>query len=220
MTWALGRRPAVAVTVALVCVLLLVGCGSRADGGDTGSAPVTGTTAGPLAADGLQDPRPQGPSGAVARAGSPVRISIPSIGVDATLESLDIDGTGRLVPPQDWDAAGWYAGGVAPGAVGAAIIAGHVDSPTAPAVFARLGELPPGATVTVTMSDGTAVGFSVTGSIQSPKSDFPTAEVYRNVPIPALRLITCTGTFDSSIGHYTDNLIVYAELDSGAGESR
>jgi sortase (surface protein transpeptidase) len=149
-----------------------------------------------------------------------VKISIPSIGVDSTLESLGVDRSGRLVPPHDWDAAGWYAGGVVPGAVGGAIIAGHVDSPTAPAVFARLGELPPGAAVTVTMEDGTAVSFSITGSTQSSKSEFPTADVYRNVPVPALRLITCTGTFDATIGHYTDNLIVYAELDSGAGESR
>jgi hypothetical protein len=38
--------------------------------------------------------------------------------------------------------------------------------------------------------------------------------VYGNTPDPQLRLITCGGAFDSTTGHYLDNLIVYANLAS------
>ena len=132
--------------------------------------------------------------------------------MDSELEALHLGGGGRLEAPAEYDVAGWYAGGVVPGAVGPAIIAGHVDSPTAPAIFARVGSLTPGADVLVTMSDGSELRFEVTGSTQSSKANFPTADVYSNVPAPELRLITCAGGFDASIGHYTDNLVVFASL--------
>jgi sortase (surface protein transpeptidase) len=142
----------------------------------------------------------------------PTGIRVPSIGVDAALETLGTAPDGRLAAPTDYESAGWYAGGVVPGAVGPAIIAGHVDSPTAPAVFARLDALTAGAEVLITMSDGSVLRFDVTGTGQSAKAEFPTADVYGNVPYPELRLITCAGGFDSRAGHYTDNLIVYAAL--------
>lgn len=42
------------------------------------------------------------------------------------------------------------------------------------------------------------------------KDRFPTEAVYGPTPAPTLRLITCAGFFDSSSGHYVDNLIAYA----------
>jgi sortase (surface protein transpeptidase) len=40
--------------------------------------------------------------------------------------------------------AGWFTGGPMPGQLGPAVIAGHVDSRTGPAVFHRLRDLRPG----------------------------------------------------------------------------
>jgi hypothetical protein len=45
---------------------------------------------------------------------------------------------------------------------------------------------------------------------QYPKDDFPTHQVYDKTPEPTLRLITCGGIFDDSIGHYRDNIVAYA----------
>lgn len=42
-----------------------------------------------------------------------------------------------------------------------------------------------------------------------PTDAFPTARVYGQVATAALRLITCGGSFDRSIGHYRDNVVVY-----------
>ena len=197
----------VAATGALAVALLLGAC-APTDG--AGSTPTSGTPAESFSAGELQDPAaPEEPD---ADAVPPVRVQIPSIGVDSTLEALALGEGGRLQAPVDYDLAGWYAGGVAPGQVGPAIIAGHVDSPTAPAVFAAIGSLVPGDEIIVTRADGSTLSFMVSDSVQSAKAEFPTATVYSNVPTPELRLITCGGVFDSSTGHYLDNLIVFAEL--------
>ena len=167
--------------------------------------------AGALAADGLQDPARNAEMSERTDA-PPTRLRIPSIGVDAAVESLGIGASGELVAPVDYDLAGWFAGGVFPGEVGPAILAGHVDSPTGPAVFLRIGELAVGDEVLVESSNGETLTFEITGSRQSSKAEFPTSDVYSNVPRPELRLITCAGTFDHAIGHYTDNLILFAAL--------
>lgn len=202
---------AAAACAALAMAAALSGCAQQASQSAAAAPVQVEQSPGPLDAGALQDPdtevREQPASSA-----TPTGIRIPAIGVDSALENLAIGADGRLQAPVDYDLAGWYAGGVKPGAVGPAIIAGHIDSPTAPAVFARLGELSAGAEVRVAMSDGTELVFTVTGAIQSAKSAFPTDEVYSNVPAPELRLITCAGSFDSAIGHYTDNLIVFAAL--------
>ncbi|WP_286346690.1 sortase domain-containing protein [Frondihabitans sucicola] len=124
---------------------------------------------------------------------------------------------GELDPPDAAMSAGWYAKGVVPGGVGPAIIAGHIDSATGPGVFLHLNRLAAGDRVTVTMKSGVVETWQVTGSDQSPKSNFPTSSVYGTTPTPALRLITCQGTFNPAIGHYDDNLIVFADLVSVKG---
>lgn len=173
-------------------------------------SPTASATAEGFSAGGLQDP--SAPEAEVADNGPPTHVRIPKIGVDSSLENLALGAGGELTAPVDFDLAGWYSGGVVPGEVGPAIIAGHVDSVTQPAVFARIAELAPGDEVIVTMASGAELSFTITGSAQSAKSNFPTDDVYSNVPRPELRLITCAGSFDSSIGHYTDNLILFASL--------
>jgi sortase (surface protein transpeptidase) len=141
---------------------------------------------------------------------APARVSIPAIGVDSVLTGIGVDGSGALVPPADVDQAGWFAAGPAPGEVGPAVLAGHVDDRTGPAVFFRLEELTAGDQVVVTRGDGQPVAFTVTRVAAYPKSDFATAEVYGPTTGPELRLITCGGTFDRSRRRYQDNVVVYA----------
>ena len=158
----------------------------------------------------------QDPAAPAARStATPVRVEIPAIGVSSGLEDLGRGAAGELDPPEDWDSAGWFADGIVPGQVGPAVIAGHVDSPTRAAVFFRLDELVAGDEIHVEMSDGSTRTFTVERSERAAKSAFPTSDVYGSAPTPQLRLITCDGTFDTATGHYTDNLIVFADLTSG-----
>jgi hypothetical protein len=147
-----------------------------------------------------------------AGAAEPVRLRVPAIGVDSPLALLGVDPAGALVPPADPDQAGWFTGGPAPGDIGPAVIAGHVDSASRPAVFSRLPELAPGDEVLVDRADGTAARFTVTGVGRYPKSEFPTEAVYGPTPRAELRLVTCGGDFDRSRRSYTDNVVVTARL--------
>ncbi|NYH54699.1 hypothetical protein HNR06_004288 [Nocardiopsis arvandica] len=145
---------------------------------------------------------------------APVGLEIEAIGVDVDdVVRLGLEPDGEIEAPQDYDAVGWYEHGPSPGQSGPAVIGGHVDSRTAPAVFYRLGELQPGDTVRVERADETTVGFTVYAVEQHPKDDFPTERVYGPTGGgPELRLITCGGRFDEATRSYRSNTVVYAEL--------
>jgi len=141
----------------------------------------------------------------------PVRLRIPSIGVDTSLVRLGLAPDGSIAAPTRWELAGWYEQGPRPGQPAPAVIAGHVDSRSGPAVFYRLRELPPGARVYVERADGSTIRFRVTESRRVAKSAFPADLVYSPTLQPVLRLVTCGGTFDATTGHYRDNIVVSAE---------
>ena len=147
----------------------------------------------------------------------PVRLEIPAIGVATRLVHLGLDPDGAMEVPEDFASAGWFAGGPVPGQVGPAVIAGHVDSRTGPAVFYRLRALRPGQAILVQRADGVRLRFVVEQARSYPKAGFPTAAVFGPVPSAALRLITCTGAFDRARGSYRDNLVVFARLAPAAG---
>jgi LPXTG-site transpeptidase (sortase) family protein len=136
-------------------------------------------------------------------------VRIPAIGVDSPLETLHLDKAGALQAPTRYGEAGWYADGTAPGDIGPAVIAGHIDSRSGPAIFYHLAQLKAGDLVEVARG-GQWIGFRVVSVGQYPKEDFPTAQVYGPTPDPQLRLITCGGVFDQARRSYRDNTVVYA----------
>ena len=158
--------------------------------------------------------RPAVPAQEGTRGGTPVRVRIPAIGVDAEMGSLGLNTDGTLeVPP--YEEAGWYAGGSRPGDPGPAVIAAHLASTDGPAVFYRLEELNPGDVVHVGYRDGT-VTFTVSETRSFAKTHFPTGRVYGWTEGPELRLVTCGGTFDRNTGAYTSNLVVWAKVEASA----
>ncbi|GIL35192.1 class F sortase [Phycicoccus sp. DTK01] len=148
--------------------------------------------------------------GSAAPGDRPARVRIPAIGVDSRLVDLGIAPDGTMEVPRDPALAGWLTAAAAPGQRGPAVIAGHVDTHTGPAVFVRLRELRPGDEVEVVQRDGDVVRFTVRSSVQVAKDDFPTEAVYGPQPGPVLRLVTCSGEIDPVTGHYTDNTVVFA----------
>jgi hypothetical protein len=155
--------------------------------------------------------RPQ-PAPLVLPRSQPVRVRVPTLGVDSGLVALGLQPDGTLEVPARADLAGWYAGSPTPGELGPSVLAGHVDSVRGPGVFFRLRELAPGDRVVVDRADGTTATFEVERVEQHPKNAFPTQRVYGDIDHAGLRLITCGGTFDRSTGHYRSNVVVYARL--------
>jgi hypothetical protein len=155
--------------------------------------------------------KPPGPSG-LRRVARPVKLVIPAIGVDTRLIRLGLTSTHALRVPISAAIAGWFTGSPRPGATGASIIAGHIDSYSGPGVFFRLRELRRGQHVYVRRANRSVAVFRVTAVREYAKDRFPTAAVYGPVPDAELRLITCGGIFDYATGSYLSNVVVYAVL--------
>jgi sortase (surface protein transpeptidase) len=146
----------------------------------------------------------------------PVRLEIPSIGVDTALSQVGLQADGAMQMPWDIETASWYEYSPTPGELGPAVIVGHLDGANyadMTGVFWRLHELNPGDEIKVDRADGSVAVFKVIGLKQVPQSDFPAQEVYGNIKYAGIRLITCGGTFDASTDHYTDNTVVYGALE-------
>lgn len=140
----------------------------------------------------------------------PIRIDIPRLAVSAPVDEIGLAEDGTVDVPKDFGRTGWFKGLEAPGEVGTAVIVGHLDSYTGPAVFFRANELKAGDEILVARADGSTVKFVVERTEQYKKRDFPTIAVYAPTDRPTLRLITCGGTFDKKRRSYLDNVVVYA----------
>ncbi|MGH3156892.1 MAG: sortase domain-containing protein, partial [Streptosporangiaceae bacterium] len=132
--------------------------------------------------------------------------------VRTRLTRLGLTRSGGLQAPRTTAVAGWYTRSPRPGAIGAAVIGGHVDSYVGPGVFFTLRLLHPGDRIYVRQAGGRLAVFGVNAVHRYLKARFPTAQVYGPVPTPQLRLLTCGGTFDFQTGHYLSNVVVYATL--------
>lgn len=150
---------------------------------------------------------------------APTAITIPKIGAASTLVPLGLTPEGALQVPDVHTPlqAGWFDKGVAPGAVGPAVVVGHVDGEIngvkgQPGIFYRLHELAPGDQILIDRADGSSLRFVVARVESYDKSGFPTGKVYGDTERPELRLITCHGTFDHAARSYTENLVVFATL--------
>lgn len=213
-------KPAAVSCAAATALVLLGGCGGEKPASqappaqqqparDSQAAPGTGTGTGAESGRGGE----QGADGA--RAAAPQRISVPSLNISSTLESLGRKKDGTMETPADPDKAGWYTPGPAPGDKGPAVIAGHVTWNGKPSVFHRLSSLKAGDAIEVARTDGKTSKFTVSRVAQYPKNKFPTIEVYKNTSHAALRLITCGGQYDASQSYYPDNVVVFAKLAEG-----
>ena len=199
-------RPAPLAALA-VAALLVAGCAaSSSHSGPTATA--TATAHEPPGVAGFHSVRTYD------QVALPVHLQIPAIGVSTPLVKLGRLPDGSLEVPKDWDTAGWYDKGPRPGQPGPAVILGHVDSQTGPAVFYQLRALRPGDTVRVGLADGRVLVFRVQRVQRYPKDEFPTEAVYFPTLNRELRLITCGGEFDYAARSYRDNIVVYATLAS------
>ncbi|AOW85414.1 class F sortase [Streptomyces olivaceus] len=205
-----GSRPGLMVLCAVALLVLAVSLvGGNDTSADSSGPPLPaqpGTSAPPAS--------PASPAGRALPRAKPERLLIPEISVDAPFTDLAIGKNGQLKPPpaDDTNLVGWYAGGVSPGEKGTSVIAGHVDTKTSAAVFARLDRLNEGDVFKVERADGRTASFTVDSLETFEKDDFPSERVYGDADRPEVRLITCAGDYDHKVKDYTDNLVVFAHL--------
>lgn len=160
--------------------------------------------------DGRVSGKVQQRSGIERQAPRPTHIHIGAIGVSARVVPLGLAPDHTMETPRRFSQTGWFRPGPEPGERGPAVIAGHVDSYTGPAVFYKLGQLRRGDVIAITRDDHSVIHFTVQGLERWPKSNFPTKRVFGRTRGSTLRLITCSGDFNHATGHYVDDTIVYA----------
>lgn len=104
----------------------------------------------------------------------PVRIIIPKLQIDTSVEPVGNDENGTMQLPQATDTVGWYIEGYKPGEQGNAVIGGHLDLATgAPAVFYQIRDLAPGDTITIQDRHGVLRIFQVTSLYSYPYNEVP-----------------------------------------------
>jgi len=216
--------------VAAVAVLaLLVGCtvapgeGVEPDPGATASAAPAPT---PSEATGA---RPAAAAPAVAvpdiprrsssleanrmrQAPAPVRIEVPDLGIDMSIEPVGLEADGSMGLFDDPALAAWYRWGPAPGSEGGStVIAAHVDSLEYSVLpFARLKDATPGTAVFVTDAAGTRHAYAVESLQVTEKAAVDWDAAFDRSGSPRLTLVTCGGAFDYEARTYLSNLVVTA----------
>nr|BBH92471.1 class F sortase [Thermogemmatispora argillosa] len=199
------------VGLVLVCFWLISGCGQTA-------TVVSQVRDGrPLAYREARLPDISPRTGNGQAPGQPVHLRIPAIGVDAAIEPVGVTASGELAVParQPWDDVGWYQLGPRPGERGSAVIDGHLDRPGgAPAVFWRLRELQPGASVQVLDAQGRWRSFRVRSLAFYPPAGAPLQQIFADTSGRYLNLITCAGDWIASEHQTRLRLVVYTTLIS------
>ena len=149
-------------------------------------------------------PVPPGP-------GVPVRLRIPALGLMTAIEPVGLRAGAMDVPTNVWH-VGWFHLGPRPGDVGNAVIDGHLDSTTGPAIFLDLHNLRVGDRIYVTDRAGIERGFVVTDLHSYRLTDAPLARIFGPTTGRHLNLITCSGTWQAWEHLYDQRLVVYTRL--------
>ncbi len=143
----------------------------------------------------------------------PVRIKIPKIGLDASVEPVGLTTTGDVGVPIGRINAGWYDRGPRPGEVGDAVVDGHFGwwADGTPTVFVNLNKLSKGDRIYVKDAKGVTTVFAVRElKTYSPTQDDRNVFVSRDVKAH-LNLITCVGAWDKVKKSYPDRLVVFTD---------
>lgn len=144
--------------------------------------------------------------------GSPIRLLIPSINVDAKIQNVGVTLKGEMEVPSNAIDVGWFMIGVRPGEMGSAVIAGHIDGKDGGAgVFANLYKLKEGDRLYVEDDKGTSTAFVV-----REKRVFDPGyadEVFSRNDGVYLNLVTCDGLWDGAKKSYSKRLVVFAGIE-------
>jgi LPXTG-site transpeptidase (sortase) family protein len=144
----------------------------------------------------------------------PSRLQIPALSVDAHVQSVGVNGKGDMSAPSNFTDVAWYKYGTAPGQMGSAVMAGHVDNGLSLAgVFKHLSDLQPGDDIYVVTASSTRLHFTVSSVDTFDYRSAPSEEIFGQNDKPYLKLLTCTGKWVQGDRTYDHRLVVTAVLE-------
>jgi len=144
----------------------------------------------------------------------PIRLVIPIIKVDTTINYVGLTTDGAMDIDKDPDRVAWYEFGPRPGDEGNAVIAGHYGwIGDKGAVFNELHTLKKGDLISVIDKKGVTINFIVSKSQKyDPEAD--ATSVFKSIDGKShLNLITCNGVWESSKNTYTERLVIFSDKE-------
>lgn len=146
--------------------------------------------------------------------GLPVRLIIPRIHVDATIEGVDKEAVGLFAPPKLPLQTGWWKQGPLPGDEGTAVITGYVHwKYGATAMFGDLHFLKSGDRFLVGNDRGVVIPFIIR-EIKTYDLDADVAEVFGSPDGKShLNLVTYDGVWDKPSKSYSKRLAIFADKE-------
>jgi sortase (surface protein transpeptidase) len=141
---------------------------------------------------------------------APTRVIITALDIDGPVIPVGVNAASQLDVPPDARTLVWYRHGPSPGAPGSAVIAGHLNWRGTTGLFARLDEIPVGATITVVYDDGSQQDFIASAVELVSKPAVAVNGIFAREGESLLRLITCGGEFEKEVRSYRSNVVVTA----------
>ena len=144
--------------------------------------------------------------------GLPVRLQIPSIGVDSAIEDAYITPDGRMDVPAGTVNVAWFAIGTIPGQKGSAVIGGHfgIDDGV-PKVFYNLNKMVVGDKVYIVDDFGNTLAFVVKSIRLFDRNADASSVFYSNDGLAHLNVITCEGVWNKVNDSYPDRRVVFTD---------
>lgn len=144
----------------------------------------------------------------------PVKLRVPVIGIDASVQDVGVTDDGSMDVPNNFSDVAWFSAGYQPGEFGHAVFDGHVSNVESAAVFFNVEDLFPGANIYVTGSDGTVLTFQVS-DVESYGLDVaPLDSMFGPSDWPQVVLITCGGGWHEDTHLFDHRTVVYSQLMS------
>lgn len=143
--------------------------------------------------------------------GSPVRLIVPAININAGIQYLGVTNIGEMEVPNNVVDVGWFELGPRPGEQGSSVIAGHLNGPSGEVgVFADLSKLKKGDKLYIKNDNGTSVTFVV----REKRTYDPghAADVFNMSDTSHLNLITCDGDWNNDKKSYSKRLVVFTDI--------
>ena len=149
----------------------------------------------------------------VATSSLPLRIIIPALSINASIQDVGVNILGNMKAPNNFTDVAWYKYGTVPGTQGSAVIAGHVDNGLGlSGVFKHLSDIKIGGDIYIDTVDGTELHFVVSDIQIYPYNSVPTQTLFGQKDAARLNLITCEGTWVGGRDTYDHRLVVYTTL--------
>ena len=146
--------------------------------------------------------------------GTPKRLEIPKINVQADIIPVGLTAEGAMDVPKDQNEVAWFELGPRPGEIGSAVLTGHYGSKKGKgSIFDNLHKLRPGDRIFVEDENGLRTSYIVRESKRFNPNDSALEVFSSDDNQEHLNLITCEGAWNNNLQTFSKRLVVFTELE-------